>query len=192
MIAVRKPVDILPLGGVDIDELLPLVSKMSERTWSLENECKENAFAVFHHTQHFVFRFIHDNRHPHDYYSNPAWELWKARLLPVINQAIALYGFAAPVFPKVMFARLKAHNRIDRHRDGAGSNLLTHKIHVPLVTNARALLEVGETRMHLEKGQAYEVNNIIDHGAVNDGDEDRIHLIFEVCEAAHSFAAAHP
>ena len=192
MTAVQKPADILPLGCVDVGRLLPLVAQMSERSWALEDAGKENAFAVFHHTQHLVFRFIRDNCDPHDHYSNPAWVPWKAYLLPVINQAIVPYGFSAPVFPKVMLARLKAHSWIDRHRDGAGSNLVTHKIHVPLVTNAKAWFEVGGTRRHLEEGQAYEVNNIIDHGAVNDGDEDRIHLIFEVCEAVQRTVAAHP
>jgi len=61
---------------------------------------------------------------------------------------------------------------------------------VPLVTNPGVLFLTGETWTHLEVGQAYEVNNIVRHGVVNNGDEDRIHFIFEVFEGAGLDTAA--
>lgn len=187
---VKKPKSVLPLGPVDISALLPLVKRVSERTWASEDANKENDFECFHHTRHIIFRFISANAHPEVFYSNPAWDAWKPLLLPVIQQAIVPYGFREPVFPKVMLARLEAGAEIDRHRDGAGSNLRTHKIHVPLITNADATFEAGGERVHLETGHAYEVNNIGLHAAFNKGDEDRIHLIFEVFEGRQEAAAA--
>lgn len=177
---VTKPRSIRPLGRVDVDRVLPLVRRLSEQAWASEDGRKENAFGCFHHTRHIVFRFIPGFGDPRDFYSNPSWVVWSQALLPVMEAAIVPFGFDRPVFPKVMLARLEAGHKIDRHRDGAGSNLHTHKIHVPLVSNERALIEAGGQSMHLAVGHAYEINNIVRHGAVNQGDEDRIHLIFEV------------
>lgn len=101
-----------------------------------------------------------------------------------MEKAIEAYGFDKPEFPKVMFARLAAGKTIAVHTDGAGSNLHTHKIHVPLVTNPKAILTTNGESFHLEAGRAYEVNNIAAHGCQNQGADDRIHLIFEVFESA--------
>ena len=68
--------------------------------------------------------------------------------------------------------------------DTGGSNLLAHKIHVPLESNPRATMTVDGAEFHLEAGYAFEVNNLLPHGAFNGGAEDRIHFIFEVFEGA--------
>ena len=99
-------------------------------------------------------------------------------------QASAPYGYAEPVYPKAMLARLAAGRGIDPHTDCGGMNPFTHKIHVPLETTPRATLAVAGAAFHLEAGYAWEVNNLADHGAFNGGGQDRIHFIFEVLEGA--------
>lgn len=181
---VKKPKSVHDLGAVDIERLVAAVKAMPEPFWEHEDSAKENAFRCFHHTLHIIFRFVLKQDDPRNYHSKALWPVWRSLLMPAIEQAIAPYGFVEPLFPKVMLARLVAHGHIDRHRDGAGTNLYTHKIHIPLITNDGALFEAGGELVHLERGRAYEVNNIDRHAAQNDGDEDRIHLIFEVFEGA--------
>jgi hypothetical protein len=181
---VQKPETVRDLGAVEVSELLARVKALSEASWAQEDARKENAFSVFHHTRHFIFRFTPGNRRPDEFYDTPAWRVWRALLQPVMDAAIRDYGFCAPEFPKVMFARLAAGNRIDLHRDGAGSNLCTHKIHVPLITNPGAYFLSGQESIHLAFGRAWEVNNIDPHGGINEGEDDRIHLIFEVFDRA--------
>jgi hypothetical protein len=183
---VRLPRPIRDLGPVDVTALLKQVLALSDRAWALEDEAKENDFAVFSQTQHMIFRFIDDsdNVDPRRFHENPAWPIWKPLLAPVIEQAIAPYGFQRPVFPKAMFARLRARGMINPHVDGGQANLRTHKIHVPLVTNPSVVMSLGDSEHHLAIGRAYEVNNVILHGVRNDGDADRIHFIFEVFDAA--------
>jgi Aspartyl/Asparaginyl beta-hydroxylase len=181
---VRLPQPIRDLGPVDIAALLKQVSVLSELAWTREDEAKENKFEVFGHTQHMVFRFSEDSRDPRRFHDNPAWHIWRPVLMPVIEQAIAPYGFRQPVFPKAMLARLAARGVIDRHVDSAQTNLRTHKIHVPLVTNPGVTMSLGDSEHHLALGRAYEVNNVIFHGVRNDGETDRIHFIFEVFDAA--------
>jgi hypothetical protein len=186
MTKIQKPQNILELGEVDISALKKTVLQTSEKVWDFENKDKENNFECFHHTRHIIFRFIKGMRDHRLFYSNPVWDFWQEKLLPVMNSAIVPYNFHKPVFPKVMLARLAAGSVIDPHRDGAGSNLHTHKIHIPIQTNEKAVFWVNEESFFLKEGVAYEVNNIVLHGVENFGNEDRIHLIFEVFEGAQA------
>lgn len=187
---VQKPATVRPLGPVEVTPLIARVRQITDQTWAAEDSRKENAFEVFHHTRHINFRFIPGNNNPLESYSVESWPMWRPLLGPVMEAAVKPYGFERPLFPKAMLARLAAGGAIDPHTDGAGSNLVTHKIHVPLVTNPGVLFLTGDVWTHLEVGQAYEVNNIIRHGVVNRGDEDRIHFIFEVFEGAGLDAVA--
>ena len=171
-----------PLGAVQAEGLRREVGRLSERVWRQEDGAKENNFPCFHHTRHVIFRFIAGNRDPRCFYSQPIWAVWGRMLLPVMARAAALYGYADPVYPKVMLARLEAGHGIDLHVDGGGSHPFTHKVHVPLETNAGAVLRVDGADFHLAAGHAWEVNNLVLHGAFNRGETDRIHLIFEVFE----------
>lgn len=177
---VVKPDDVRDLGSVEIGALRKLVERVSDPAWAHLDEGKENDFFCFHHTKHIIFRFIPSNRDPAEAYATPAWAIWQPFLMPIMNEVTRHYDYPDPAIPKAMLARLEAGQIIDRHVDGAGSNLVTHKIHVPIITNPGALFIVNDQAFHLEAGRAYEVNNIVPHAAQNDGDEDRIHLIFEI------------
>ena len=177
---VAKPAVARYLGPVDVAPLQACIGRLSEKVWRQEDAIKENAFFCFTHTSHIVFRFIAGNRTPPIFYSNPIWEVWQAWLLPIMTRAAAAYGYAAPVYPKAILARLAAGHGIDPHRDAEPSHPFVHKIHVPLQTNPRALLIIDDHALHLEVGHAWEVNNLVPHAAFNGGAQDRIHFIFEV------------
>ena len=181
---VDKPARIRPLGAVDVDALRLHVHRLSERVWRQENAARENDWPCFRRTRHIIFRFIAGNRDARCFYSQPIWAVWSPVLLPVMARAAAPYRYAEPVYPKVMLARLEAGHGIDRHVDGEGSHPFTHKIHVPIETNPGAVLHVDGADFHLGAAHAWEVNNLVPHGAFNGGERDRIHLIFELFEGA--------
>lgn len=192
---VEKPDVVRYLGPVDVETLWVEVERLSEKVWQQEDAVKENKFFCFAHTRHVLFRFIPRNRTPLYYYSNPAWMVWQRYLLPVMTQAAAPYGYVKPIYPKAMLARLAAGHGIDVHvdqepdRTGAfsqESHAYTHKIHVPLETDPRAVLTVGGADFHLEAGYAWEVNNLVPHGAFNGSDRDRVHFIFELFDGSRA------
>ena len=189
---VNKPAGVRPLGPVGIGPLKAMLGRLSENVWQFEDAQKENRYPCFHHTRHIVFRFIDDPLDARRFHSNPGWLIWRDSLLPAMARASAAYGFAEPVYPKAMLARLAAGHGIDRHVDGGGTNLHTHKIHVPLRTDPAAVLTVAGADYHLREAHAYEVNNTLPHGAFNGGTRDRIHFIFEVFDAADFRAPVHP
>ena len=185
---VRKPALVRHLGAVDVAELRAYVERLPERVWRQCDAAKENKFPCFVHARHIVFRFTPGNRTPLRFYSTLIGEAWQRLLLPVMAQAAAPYGYARPVYPKAMLARLVADGHIARHRDDEATEAaaFAHKIHVPLQTNSRATLTVGDTGFHLEAGHAWEINNLAPHGAFNGGVHDRVHFIFEVFDGSRA------
>ncbi|MFL9839911.1 aspartyl/asparaginyl beta-hydroxylase domain-containing protein [Sphingomonas sp. ST-64] len=183
---VEKPARIRDLGAVDTEALQRMVARLSETAWNRADAEKQNDFECFHSTRHLLFRFTPHNANPRLFDTYPAWHVWKPLLLPVFDHVTRGYGFRAREYPKAMLARLEAGGTIDRHVDGGESDRRAHKIHVPLQTNPKALIVIEGEPFHLRAGHAYEVNNVVRHAVENFGDEDRIHLVFEVFDDARS------
>ncbi len=176
----RKTHSIRRLGPVDVTALAQRVADIPEALWDAENADKPNRFEALGAARHIVFRFLPtmvDWREPYD---RPLWEEWKDVLLPVMAQATAPYGYRAVDYPRVMLARLRAGAVIQPHKDSNAAAKWPHKIHVPLTTNPRCAFFIDGQSFHLPVGEAAEVNNMGVHGVENLGDEDRIHLIFEM------------
>ena len=180
---VAKPEQFRDICGVDISPVLERVRLIPETEWEAENATKENNFSVFSQTHHIIARFS-GGQEPESYYSTDFWSRWSDVLTPVIDAVTAHYGFVQPDVSKVMLARLAAGGKIDPHYDVGITNHLTHKIHVPIVTNDKVWFHVGTKRFQLSVGRAYELNNTKLHSVVNRGDAARTHLIFEIFDRA--------
>ncbi len=179
----RKTTTIRKLGPVDIVALRAAVLAIPEDVWEAENASKPNKFEVLDGTRHIVFRFIDspsDWRGSHD---RPAWPQWRGMLEPVLERAVRDYGYARGVFPRVMLARMRPGGVILPHIDANPAAKWPHKIHVPLSTNAGVVCFFGGAEHHFPPGEAVEVNNLGPHWVRNDGDTDRVHLIFEYYDA---------
>ena len=72
---------------------------------------------------------------------------------------------------------------IPPHTDELGSDWLT-RVHVPLQTNADAMLITGDTVRRMGYGFAYEIDTRARHAVWNAGTEPRIHLMFDLHEYA--------
>ena len=165
------------LGTADIDALLERVKRIPEFLWKAENKDKPNKFARLNDTRHIIFRYINDDN-AFDFHDLPLWDEWKDVLLPVMEQAAKSLGYENYRFPRAMFAWLPAGGEISRHSDGNASHYV-HKIHVPLITNSETIFHVGRQAKHLPTGEIIEVNNKRTHSVKNDGEQDRVHFIFE-------------
>ena len=183
-VPVRKPERVRRLGAVDAEALRKAAAGLPDAVWRRQDAIKENRWPCFSHTRHIVFRFASFTSGRRRCYATLFWAAWRELLLPVMRQAAAPYGFAEPFHPKAMLARLAAGESISTHEDQGGMNPLAHKIHIPLETGPLATLTVRGESFHLQAGHAFEVNNLVPHGAFNGEARDRIHFIFEVCEGA--------
>lgn len=181
---VRLPRTVKDLGAVDVGPFLEVLDRLSDQFWEVEDDGKENAYRVFHHTQHVILRFLSDRNDARSWYERPPWTVVGPMIEPTMREIVAPYGLRDPQFPKAMFARLAPRSTIDRHCDGEFSNRVTHKIHVPLQTHPDVSFEVSGEFSHLAVGHAYEVNNVRPHGVRNPTSEPRVHFIFEVFDGA--------
>ena len=179
----RKTTSIRRLGPVDIAALKAAVLAIPEAVWDAENAGKPNRFEALDRTRHIVFRFVDSVRDWRGSHDRPAWAEWRALIEPVLQRAVAPYAYANGVFPRVMLARMAAGGEIKPHRDANAAAKWPHKIHVPLLTNDRVTFYVDGVGYHLPEGEAAEVNNMGVHAVKNEGDSDRIHLIFEYYDA---------
>lgn len=179
----RKTTSVRPLGSVDIEALRAAVLATPEAVWAAENASKPNRFEALGATRHIVFRFIDSPRDWRGSHDRPAWSAWRHLLTPVLDAAVRDYGYARGVFPRVMLARMPPGGVIHPHIDANPAAKWPHKIHVPLTTNPGVVSFFGEQEHNFPVGEAVEVDNLGPHWVRNDGQTDRIHLIFEYYDA---------
>lgn len=179
----RKTTTVRHLGAVDISAIRDAVLAIPESVWDAENASKPNRYEALDRTRHIVFRFVDNTRDWRGSHDRPAWAEWAPRLLPVMQRATESYGYANGVYPRVMFARMAPGGIIHPHVDSNPAAQWPHKIHVPILTNPRVGFLSGGSVHHFPEGCAVEVNNLGLHAVQNDGDTDRIHLIFEYYDA---------
>ena len=179
----RKTISVRHLGPVAIDALRDAVADIPEAVWNSENAEKPNKFEALDKTRHIVFRFVDSTRDWRGSHDRPLWPEWRRLLEPVMSAAVADYGYARGVFPRVMLARMGPGGFIQPHIDANPAAKWPHKIHVPFMTNEQVGFLIGNTVHHFPAGHAVEVNNLGPHAVRNEGDSDRIHLIFEYFDA---------
>lgn len=179
----RKTTSVRQLGRIDVSALVAAVEAIPESTWDAENAGKPNKFEALDKTRHIVFRFVDSTRDWRGSHDRPLWQHWRGLLEPVMAQAVRDYDYARGIFPRVMLARMAPGGVIQPHIDANPAAKWPHKIHVPLKTNERVVFFCGGAEHRFPVGEAVEVNNLGPHWVRNDGDTDRIHLIFEYFDA---------
>ncbi|MCE7992566.1 MAG: aspartyl/asparaginyl beta-hydroxylase domain-containing protein [Roseivirga sp.] len=167
------------LDHVDIHDLQQAVSGLSKTVWEQTNHTKPNRFAALNKTQHIVFKFIDSFSDWRKSHTLPLWKEWEHLILPVIQKAVTPYQYEKGEFSRIMLALLPAGEKITRHIDGAPAAQFPHKLHIPIITNSKTFFCFDKQRFNFETGAVYEVNNNIYHWAENNGDTNRVHLIFE-------------
>lgn len=81
---------------------------------------------------------------------------------------------------RFIITNLPANTIVEKHKDKANSFKLYNRVHIPLITNDKVLFTVGEETINMPVGELYEINNNNQlHGVVNNGNEDRLHIILD-------------
>lgn len=81
---------------------------------------------------------------------------------------------------RLLLAELAPGSTIPRHSDGGDLLTLSHRCHLPIVTNPHVRFEIGDAAWYFAPGEVWEVDNMRRHGVVNLGNARRVHLICNV------------
>ena len=94
-----------------------------------------------------------------------------------------LYIDSIPLNKKrVRIMKLKKGRKIFTHFDRTETfDLESMRIHVPIITNPKAVIKIINKEYHWEKGQVYYADFSFPHSVENNGDNDRYHLVID-CE----------
>lgn len=169
------------LTDVDISDLKSAILATPQSAWD-ENKTRQKMFAnVAKDTETLMLKFngpTQNINHPSETKTFDAWYKWEELLTPIINRLMALYPNA--VISKCIFPKLFAGGIIMKHLDSGPTLELVHRIHIPIVTNENTIFTCNDEELNMKEGCAYEVNNQRLHSVVNNGKEDRIHLLIDL------------
>ena len=167
------------LGPAPCAALLDTVLDLDEAAWTAK-EYRQKSFNVHRSTQSIVLCFIDLDQWPSlAIMRDVGWERLGHSAEPVMETVISRCYPPGGVVIRAMAVRLPAGARITPHVDEHESLRLSHRIHLPLVTNPRVRFFIDGVPHRFEAGRAVEVNNQLSHSVMNDGPSDRIHFIFD-------------
>lgn len=167
------------LGPVDCIALVDAVRDLGEDAWT-EKQYRQESFNVHRSTQSIVLCFVDLDQWPNlAVVREVGWERLGSSAEPVMASIIARCYPPGGLVIRAMAVRLPAGARIDPHVDKHESLRVSHRIHLPLVTDPRVRFFIDGVPHRFEPGRAVEVNNQLSHSVMNDGPDDRVHFIFD-------------
>ena len=167
------------LGPVDSNALCEAILAQDEVAWR-EQVNRQKEYDVHSQTESIVMVFVNLEVWPAiEVHKEPGWDRLSAVAVPVMHGIIAQHYPPGGAIIRAMAAKLKAGGRISPHIDTHPSFHRGHRIHVPITTNPRVRFMIDGRPHQLQVGQAYEVNNQMNHSVMNKGAEDRITFIFD-------------
>ncbi|HKU17198.1 MAG TPA: aspartyl/asparaginyl beta-hydroxylase domain-containing protein [Steroidobacteraceae bacterium] len=171
-----------PLGPVECATLRSQTLALSEAIWQ-EDELRQARFNNVHSQTQSVILIFCDGWPDVRISYHRGWTYLGAAAASVMTSIVAAHYPRGGKVLRAMMARLPAGARIGRHRDLHPSFAASHRIHVPLLTNPDVLFVVGDERVPLQEGVAFELNNALPHEVLNNGESARIHFIFDYAPA---------
>ena len=82
-------------------------------------------------------------------------------------------------FYKIHFSRMTQDSKCKKHRDLASDFPNSHRLHVPLKTNKKVVLEIGDKQFTPKVGTMFEINNSKTHTVKVEGKQERLTLILD-------------
>ena len=164
--------DYKTLGTFPINVIQPLIDLANELDWSLPD---------FSRNGHYLDNAI--VRVPYNIRKEPPQEI-----TPTIQRVLDCFwpidAYMRTLYPDHVFIKcemnwIKPNENIPIHIDPCWWHGVSHRIHVPIITNDDCFFLVEGRPHHFEVGKYYEVNNRKYHSVSNTGTHGRLHLVFD-------------
>lgn len=167
------------LGAVDSTALRAAILAQDQAAWH-EQLYRQQEYDVHQQTESIVLVFVNLEVWPDiEIHKQPGWDRLAAAAVPVMHGIIEQHYPPGGTIVRAMAAKLLAGGKIAPHVDTHPSFHRGHRIHVPITTNPRVRFMIDGRPHQLQVGQAYEINNQMNHSVMNKGTADRITFIFD-------------
>ena len=103
-------------------------------------------------------------------------------LYNMVKDVVELVGknFAPYYCSRAVIAKLPKGAKVKEHVDPGLAFDLFHRFCWVIKTNPEAKMVIDGDEQHFSLGEIWEINNKLPHSAYNEGESDRIHLIFDL------------
>ncbi|MBO6504355.1 MAG: aspartyl/asparaginyl beta-hydroxylase domain-containing protein [Kordiimonadaceae bacterium] len=173
------------LGPIHANKLSEVILGTDDSIWKEEAIRQEKYAEVHYNTESLIMIFCdHDNWPSIDVVKGGAWDLLSATAMPIMHDLIAKHYTKGGTIIRAMAAKLLPGKHIVTHTDKHPSFHHGHRIHIPIKTNKMVRFMIEGRPHKFEVGHAYEINNQLRHGVMNNSNEDRIHFIFDYIPGA--------
>ena len=166
------------------------MQRLDETVWT-EKTYRQESFNVHRSTESIVLCFLNLDRWPDLVVARDVgWDRLGDAAEPLMDSIIECHYEPGGSVIRAMAVRLRPGGRITPHVDEHESLRVSHRIHVPLITNPRVRFFIDGVPHRFAPGRAVEVNNQLSHSVMNDGKTSRVHFIFDYLPPAQ-LAAPH-
>jgi len=180
--------DLRKIGDIDVTRFAQRAAKITDADWTAD-AFRQKTYEVHKQTQTIQLIMDEDGRHRDPTYHS-SYQTYKELLEPVetfirrqFEQTLKAKRLRKKhgrgYFIRMILVKLLANGSIPRHVDQGETLAKSHRMHLSIITNEQNLFSVGDTEVHMQPGELWEINNRREHGVVNGGSEDRIHLIVD-------------
>ena len=94
-------------------------------------------------------------------------------------QNLLFKNYGKGIFFKIHFSRMNSSSKIRKHTDNGLGFALSHRVHIPLITHDKVVVEVGNKKFIPLTGQMFEINNLKPHTVKVGGKKERLNLIID-------------
>jgi hypothetical protein len=166
-------------GTLDISGLKLCTERQPESAWH-QDTTRQEEVRVHRDTQSIYLIYDKDFRHVRPTVL-PKYDEFSQALRPFVETISNQFKHRGNVL-RCLLTRLRSLGRIPPHIDSGFSLAHAHRFHIPIITNSDVIFTVGGESMQMRPGEIWEINNKRFHGVVNQGAEDRVHLILDWAE----------
>ena len=180
--------DLRKIEDIDVTRFAQQAAKITDADWTA-NAFRQKTYEVHKQTQTIRLIMDEDGRHRDPTYHS-SYQTYKELLEPIeivirrhFEQTLKAKRLRKKhgrgYFIRMILVKLLADGSIPHPVDQGETLAKSHRMHLPIITNEQNLFSVGDTKVHMKPGELWEINNRREHGVVNGGSEDRIHLIVD-------------
>lgn len=163
----------------DIDKIKLHINKYSDSEWLLD-PLRQNE--TIHHTKtqtYFIsyFELIDDFSGYVPKINENVDSVLVEMIMPIIKDMENLYNGK---FGRILLIKLPQESDITPHFDRDEYFNLTRRFHVPIISNNLVKFSVGDETINMKEGECWEINNKRMHKVINNGTDERVHLLFDI------------